>query len=147
MGIVRLHTTAQVEIDQMLGRIQNDLFDLGADLATPEEAAPKYPPLRVIQTQVDRLEREIDSLNANLSPLTSFILPGGTAAAAYLHLARTVARRAERAITTLSAEVQINSVALAYINRLSDFFFVLARHVNDGGKGDVLWIPGAHRDP
>ena len=131
----------------MLGRIQNDLFDLGADLATPEEEAPKYPPLRVIQTQVDRLEREIDSLNANLSPLTSFILPGGTAAAAYLHLARTVARRAERAITTLSAEVQINSVALAYINRLSDLFFVLARHVNDRGKGDILWIPGAHRDP
>ena len=146
IGILRLNLLGPSAVDEMLSRIQNDLFDLGADLATPEIADPKYPPLRVIQTQVDRIEREIDGLNANLAPLTSFILPGGSAAAAYSHLARTVARRAERAMTTLNAEAPINGVALAYINRLSDFFFVLARHLNADGAEDVLWIPGAHRD-
>jgi cob(I)alamin adenosyltransferase len=143
VGLARLHTAG--EPDAMLSRIQNDLFDLGADLCTPETENPKYPPLRVSQAQIDRLEREIDAMNAKLKPLDSFILPGGTPAAAYLHLARTVARRAERLITQLATREAVNKLAIAYINRLSDHLFVLARHVNDDGAKDVLWVPGKNR--
>ena len=143
VGLARLHT--QGEVDAMLARIQNDLFDLGADLCTPEAPNPKYPPLRIAQAQVDRLEREIDAMNEKLKPLDSFILPGGTPAAAYLHLARTVSRRAERLITALARSQTVNPLAIAYINRLSDHLFVLARHVNDDGARDVLWVPGKNR--
>ncbi|MFD2204417.1 cob(I)yrinic acid a,c-diamide adenosyltransferase [Kiloniella antarctica] len=142
-GLVRLHS--EENVDEILSRIQNDLFDLGADLCCPEEENPKYPPLRVTAEQVERLEREIDEINANLTPLKSFILPGGSAAAAYLHQARTVSRRAERLISALGQVEEINPEGLRYINRLSDLFFVLARHVNDNGAQDVLWIPGANR--
>lgn len=145
IGIARLHTAALAEVDAMLGRIQNDLFDLGADLCTPEDPDPKYPPLRVVQSQVDRLEREIDAMNAELAPLTSFILPGGSPAAAHLHLARTIVRRAERHMTELATVEAINPVAVKYANRLSDHLFVLGRHVNDAGARDVLWIPGNNR--
>jgi cob(I)alamin adenosyltransferase len=148
IGLARLHT-AQLsgggEADAMLGRIQNDLFDLGADLATPEEKDPKYPPLRVTAAQVERLEREIDAMNAVLAPLNSFVLPGGSAAAAHLHLARTVVRRAERLVSALMAAEPVNPEALKYANRLSDHLFVLSRHLNDDGEKDVLWVPGAHR--
>jgi cob(I)alamin adenosyltransferase len=143
VGLARLHTSG--DVDAMLARIQNDLFDLGADLCTPEAPNPKYPPLRIAQAQVDRLEREIDAMNETLKPLDSFILPGGTPAAAYLHLARTVSRRAERLITALAESQTINPLAIAYINRLSDHLFVLARHVNDDGAKDVLWAPGKNR--
>lgn len=143
IGLVRLHTSG--EHDAMLSRIQNDLFDLGADLCTPEKENPKYPPLRIVQEQVDRLEREIDRLNGEMSPLTSFILPGGSAASSYLHLARTVCRRAERRMVALADSEPVNPVAIAYINRLSDFLFVLGRFLNDKGKKDVLWVPGANR--
>ena len=125
--------------------MQNDLFDLGADLATPEVENPEYPPLRITAPQVERLEREIDQLNAELAPLNSFVLPGGSPAAAYLHLARTVARRAEREITALAEAEAINPEAIRYINRLSDLLFVMSRHVNDKGARDVLWVPGANR--
>ncbi len=130
-------------LDAMLGRIQNDLFDLGADLATPEK--PGRERLRLVATQVARLEAEIDTLNAGLAPLTSFVLPGGTPAAATLHLCRTVARRAERLAVALAAREPLNPEATRYINRLSDFFFVAARLANDGGAGDVLWVPGENR--
>jgi cob(I)alamin adenosyltransferase len=143
VGLARLHTKG--EPDAMLGRIQNDLFDLGADLCTPEAENPKYPPLRMTQPQIDRLEHEIDAMNAKMKPLDSFILPGGTPAAAHLHLARTVARRAERLMTELATHERINKVAIAYINRLSDHLFVLARHLNDDGAKDVLWVPGKNR--
>ena len=143
IGLVRLETAG--DVDAMLSRIQNDLFDVGADLSTPEQEAPKYPPLRVLDAQVERLEREIDDMNATLQPLKSFILPGGSRASAYLHLARTVTRRAERLVTALSQTETINMAALRYLNRLSDHLFVLARHLNDGGAGDVLWVPGANR--
>jgi cob(I)alamin adenosyltransferase len=143
VGLARLHSSG--EVDAMLARIQNDLFDLGADLCTPEAPDPKYPPLRVVQAQVDRLEHEIDALNATMKPLDSFILPGGSPAASWLHLARTVVRRAERLMTELSAHEAINPVAVKYANRLSDHLFVLARHLNDGGKNDVLWVPGKNR--
>ncbi len=143
IGLARLHTKGAV--DKMLAAIQNDLFDLGADLCTPEEAKPKYPPLRVVEAQVERLEREIDAMNAKLAPLDSFILPGGTAAAACLHLARTVARRAEREIVRLAATKDVNPAAIRYINRLSDHLFVLSRRVNDNGAKDVLWVPGKNR--
>lgn len=143
IGLAALHTDG--EAAEMLRRIQNDLFDLGADLCTPESPAPKHPPLRVSQAQIARLEAEIDRLNAELAPLKSFILPGGSPAAAWLHLARTVARRAEREICALSAREAVNPLALAYINRLSDHLFVLARHLNDKGAADVLWAPGANR--
>ena len=146
IGMVRCHLADRPEVDAMLSRIQNDLFDLGADLATPEAENPKYPPLRIIAAQVTRLEREIDDMNAALAPLTSFILPGGTAAAAATHLARTVARRAERRIVTFGESAALNPQALAYINRLSDHLFVLARHLNDNGVTDVLWVPGANRE-
>ncbi len=123
----------------MLGRIQNDLFDLGADLATPESDSPA---LRITEDQVTRLEAEIDAMNADLQPLTSFILPGGSQAAAWLHLARTVTRRAERRMTELASEEVLSEPAMRYINRLSDHLFVLARTLNDGGKTDILWRPG-----
>jgi|TARA_R100000005_G_scaffold96715_1_gene86597 cob(I)alamin adenosyltransferase len=143
IGLVRLHVKG--ETDKMLSRIQNDLFDLGADLCTPEKENPKYPPLRIIQQQVDRLEQEIDQLNSELSPLNSFILPGGSAASSYLHLARTVCRRAERRIIALADSEHVNTAAIAYINRLSDFLFVLGRFLNNKGAEDVLWVPGANR--
>ncbi|WP_085900977.1 cob(I)yrinic acid a,c-diamide adenosyltransferase [Kiloniella majae] len=143
VGIARLHSKDLV--DDILARIQNDLFDLGADLCCPEEKDPEYPPLRITAEQVERLEQEIDDLNADLAPLKSFILPGGSEIAAYLHQARTVSRRAERLISALSQTEEINPEGLKYINRLSDLFFVLARHVNDKGAKDVLWVPGANR--
>ncbi len=143
IGLARLH--ADGAADAMLARIQNDLFDLGADLCTPEAEAPKYPPLRIVQAQIDRLEGEIDAMNAELAPLTSFILPGGSALAAHLHHARTVARRAERDVTRLAEAETINPLALKYINRLSDHLFVLARFVNGKGADDVLWVPGQNR--
>jgi len=139
LGIARLY--ADAEVDQKLARIQNDLFDVGADLATPGSAATD---LRAVQPQVDRLEAEIDAMNALLPPLASFILPGGAPAAAYLHLARTVVRRAERLAVEAATTGEINPVAIRYLNRLSDHLFVLARTQN-GSAGDVLWIPGAHR--
>ena len=143
VGIARLHATG--DADAMLGRIQNDLFDLGADLCTPEEENPKYPPLRISDRQVERLEHEIDAMNENLAPLDSFILPGGSPAAAYLHLARTVARRAERLIVELAATEPVNPAAVRYANRLSDHLFVLSRHLNEDGRRDVLWVPGSNR--
>ncbi|HRE44117.1 MAG TPA: cob(I)yrinic acid a,c-diamide adenosyltransferase [Terricaulis sp.] len=144
VGVVRLHTTGDARLDPILARIQNDLFDLGADLATPQ--TDKFEALRVSEAQVDRLEAEVDALHAGQAPLTSFILPGGGAAAAYLHLARTVARRAERAITRLVEEdASTNLACLKYANRLSDLFFIMARAANDDGKSDVLWVPGANR--
>lgn len=144
IGMARLHT-ADDPADAILARIQNDLFDLGADLCTPEQDDPKYPPLRIVAEQVARLEGEIDRLNADLAPLNSFILPGGTPAAAHLHLARTVARRAERLIAELAEREPVNPEALKYANRLSDLLFVLGRHLNGNGAGDVLWVPGANR--
>ncbi len=145
IGLVRLHTTDRPEIDAMLARIQNDLFDLGADLCTPEAEDPPYPPLRILETQVDRLEAEIDAMNADLAPLTSFILPGGSPAAAHLHLARTVVRRAERLMTELAETEPVNPAAVKYANRLSDHLFVLSRKMNADGAADVLWVPGANR--
>lgn len=134
------------EADEMLARIQNDLFDLGADLCTPEGKTKRdEQALRVVASQVERLEREIDAMNAELQPLKSFILPGGSEPASWLHLARTVARRAERCITHLAAEQPINPEAIKYINRLSDHLFVLARRLNDNGAADVLWVPGGAR--
>jgi cob(I)alamin adenosyltransferase len=150
LGIARLHTSDEPTVDAMLGRIQNDLFDLGADLCTPESAKGKGPGgarLAVTDAQVTRLEQEIDTLNAELSPLRSFILSGGTPAAAHLHLARTVCRRAERLIVELAdqpGEV-VSAAAIKYINRLSDFLFVAARFVNRRGAADVLWVPGQNR--
>ncbi|HKM73303.1 MAG TPA: cob(I)yrinic acid a,c-diamide adenosyltransferase [Stellaceae bacterium] len=143
IGVARLHADAAAE--EMLGRIQNDLFDLGADLCTPEGGKRGEGALRIAAAQVDRLEREIDAMNATLAPLDSFILPGGTAAAAHLHLARTVTRRAERLVSELAGVDQVNPDALKYLNRLSDHLFVLGRRVNDRGARDVLWRPGANR--
>jgi len=134
------------EADAMLGRIQNDLFDLGADLCTPEGKTKRdAQALRVVPSQTERLEQEIDAMNAELKPLNSFILPGGSEAASWLHLGRTVARRAERCMTALAAREAINPEAIKYINRLSDHLFVLARRLNDNGATDVLWVPGATR--
>jgi len=129
----------------MLGRIQNELFDLGADLATPKAEAGTDEALRITAGQVQRLEHEIDVLNADMEPLESFILPGGTEVGAALHLARTVVRRAERILVALAEQERINPEALKYLNRLSDHLFVLARHANDRGRSDVLWHPGATR--
>lgn len=142
IGLARLHTTG--EADAMLARIQNDLFDLGADLCRPG-ADIEDGRLRVIDSQVARLEREIDAMNAELAPLRSFVLPGGTPASAFLHLARTVVRRAERLVVALAENEAVNPAAIRYLNRLSDHLFVLARHLNDKGARDVLWVPGAHR--
>ncbi len=143
VGLTRLHTKG--EADAMLARIQNDLFDLGADLCTPETPDPKYPPLRIVEAQVERLEREIDAMNESLAALNSFVLPGGSPAAAALHLARTVARRAEREIVALAAREAVNPAAIRYANRLSDHLFVLSRKLNDNGASDVLWVPGKNR--
>lgn len=143
IGIARLHTEG--DVDDMLMRIQNDLFDLGADLCTPEDGKRSEGALRIVDAQVDRLEQEIDSMNADLQPLSSFILPGGSAAASYLHLARTVSRRCERLMTELAIDEDVNPAALKYMNRLSDHLFVLARKVNDNGGTDVLWVPGQNR--
>jgi cob(I)alamin adenosyltransferase len=148
IGLARLHTRHDEEVDGMLGRIQNDLFDLGADLATPEGGRPRArEDLRIAETQAERLEREIDRLNAHLSPLKSFVLPGGTEAAAHLHLARTVCRRAERLVVALAGkpDERVSPAAIKYLNRLSDFLFVAARYVNDHGARDVLWVPGQNR--
>jgi cob(I)alamin adenosyltransferase len=143
IGIARLHTEG--DVDDMLMRIQNDLFDLGADLCTPENDKRSEGALRIVDSQVDRLEQEIDAMNADLQPLSSFILPGGSAAASYLHLARTVSRRCERLMTELAIDEDVNPAALKYMNRLSDHLFVLARKVNDNGATDVLWVPGQNR--
>ena len=144
IGLARLH--APPAADAILARIQNDLFDLGADLSTPAgERKRQAGALRIAAAQVTRLEREIDALNADLKPLDSFVLPGGSPCAAHLHLARTVARRAERVAVRLAAANEINPEALKYLNRLSDLLFVLARHVNDKGAADILWRPGANR--
>jgi len=131
-------------VDDMLKRIQNDLFDLGADLCTVE-AKQGSEALRIVATQTERLEREIDTMNAELQPLTSFVLPGGSEASAWLHLARTVGRRAERRMTALAAGQPVNPEAVRYVNRLSDHLFVLARRLNDNGAADVLWVPGQSR--
>ncbi len=150
VGLVRQHTQdSSVEnIDQMLARIQNDLFDLGADLCAPDNGEKlEYTPLRITQPQVDRLESEIDLLNSELSPLRSFVLPGGSAAAASLHLARTISRRAERLIVELDEmeNEPVGAAVIKYINRLSDFFFVASRYLNNKGEDDVLWVPGQNQ--
>ncbi len=146
IGIARLYLDGP--LDKALSRIQNDLFDLGADLCTPDEGKPlDYEPLRMTEAQVERLEAEIDEMNARLEPLKSFILPGGSEAAAHLHLARTVSRRAERLMVGLVhiEGEQVGEPALKYVNRLSDFLFVAGRIANDEGREDVLWVPGANR--
>lgn len=149
VGMVRLHTsTTDHDLDRMLSRIQNDLFDLGADLATPEtEEPPAYEPLRITDAQVARIEADIDALNSGLKPLRSFVLPGGSPASAALHMARTVARRAERLIVELGEQPgeHVNPAAVKYINRISDFFFVAGRVVNNNGADDLLWVPGENR--
>jgi cob(I)alamin adenosyltransferase len=143
IGVARLHASG--EVDAMLMRIQNDLFDLGADLCVPETAKRAEGRLRIAEAQVERLEREIDAMNAELAPLTSFVLPGGSPAAAHLHLARAIARRAERLMVELAAAEPLNEAALRYMNRLSDHLFVASRFVNDKGAKDVLWVPGGNR--
>ena len=143
IGVARL--AAQGDLGAALARIQNDLFDLGADLSAPDEGRKGEGALRIAEAQVERLEHEIDAIIEKLSPLTSFILPGGKALAAHLHLARAIARRAEAAMVALAAEAAINPAALRYANRLSDLLFVMARAANDGGKSDVLWVPGKNR--
>ncbi|MEL7165168.1 MAG: cob(I)yrinic acid a,c-diamide adenosyltransferase [Pseudomonadota bacterium] len=147
VGVARL--VAEGDVDEGLSRIQNDLFDLGADLCRPDmekDADAEYPPLRMIDAQVSRLEAEIDAMNSSLDPLRSFILPGGTALSAHLHVCRTVARRAERLSVELATMEAVNPAAVKYLNRLSDWFFVAARIANNGGKDDVLWVPGANRE-
>lgn len=146
IGLARLHATG--EMDARLAMIQNDLFDLGADLCRPDmakDAEAEYPPLRMVPAQVERLEQEIDAMNADLAPLKSFILPGGSALAAYLHLTRTVSRRAERMVVELAGTEDVNQAAVTYLNRLSDWCFVASRVANNNGTDDVLWVPGANR--
>jgi cob(I)alamin adenosyltransferase len=148
IGIARLHLASEPDVAAILLRVQNDLFDLGADLAAPENPdKPNRERLRIVDSQVDRLESDIDKLNAELAPLTSFVLPGGEAAAAHLHLARTVCRRAERLVVELAANKNetVGASAIRYLNRLSDLLFVAARYVNGRGARDILWVPGAHR--
>jgi len=146
IGVALLHIS-HPERRAMLGRIQNELFDLGADLATPgDDFTPTEMTLRIVAEQVARLEREIDGMNAALAPLRSFILPGGDPAAAHIHVARAVVRRAERSAVAAARQTGLNPQALAYINRLSDHLFVLARLINHDGGGDVLWKPGATRE-
>lgn len=146
VGMARLH--ADGEIDAQLAMIQNDLFDLGADLCRPDmdaDASAEYPPLRMSDTQVDRLESQIDAMTQAVEPLRSFVLPGGSALAAHLHLCRTVSRRAERLCVELATQDDVNPAALKYLNRLSDWFFQASRIANDDGRSDVLWVPGANR--
>ena len=146
VGLARLHTTEAM--DAQLVMVQNDLFDLGADLCRPDmekDAEAEYPPLRMANAQVERLEAEIDAMTDVLEPLRSFILPGGSPLAAHLHQCRTVARRAERLTVELATMEAVNPAAVKYLNRLSDWFFAAARIANDGGKADVLWVPGANR--
>ena len=146
IGVARLQLKDARELDAMLAMIQNDLFDLGADLSVPQREG-KAERLRVVASQVERLERNIDSLNGKLAPLTSFVLPGGTPGAAYLHLARTICRRAERMMVELASrpDEPVSEAAISYINRLSDFLFVASRAANGNGADDVLWVPGQHR--
>ncbi len=152
LGVARLHASA--DHLAMIVRIQNDLFDVGADLATPGDdwnpgaPQPEWPPLRIVQSQIDRLEAEIDGMNADLEPLNSFILPGGTPLSAFLHVARTIVRRAEREAVAAAADAPVNPAAIHYLNRLSDHLFVMARHANRperGGEGDPLWVPAQNR--
>jgi len=146
VGLARLH--AGGEMDAALARIQNDLFDLGADLCRPDiakDADAEYPPLRVVEAQVDRLESEIDAMNADLQPLRSFVLPGGSAVSAHLHQCRTVSRRAERLTVACARVDDVNPIVVRYLNRLSDWFFVASRAANENGAKDVLWVPGANR--
>ena len=146
LGLARLHASG--DMDAALARVQNDLFDLGADLCTPDienDGSAEYPRLRIVASQVDRLEAEIDAMNAKLTPLRSFILPGGSPLAAHLHICRTVSRRAERLVVELASIETINDDAVKYLNRLSDWFFVAGRIANDDGAADVLWVPGANR--
>jgi cob(I)alamin adenosyltransferase len=148
IGLARLHTAEDAQLDAMLARIQNDLFDVEADLCMPDKGkGPGGARLSVTEAQVTRLEQEIDLLNAELAPLRSFVLPGGTPAAAYLHLARTICRRVERLMVELADKPgeSVSASALKYINRLSDFLFVASRHANNKGAGDVLWVPGENR--
>ena len=142
LGLLRLHTAAEADVDPLLARIQNELFDLGADLCVPGEGGAR---LRLEAAQSARLDAEIAGLNAALPPLRSFVLPGGSPAAAMAHLARTVTRRAERLVVALAAEEALNPEAVRYLNRLSDLFFVVSRRLNGNGAGDVLWVPGATR--
>lgn len=144
LGLVRLHTGADMAVDAMLSRIQNELFDVGADLCVPGEAGAR---LRVADTQSLRLEAEIATMNAALPPLRSFVLPAGCPAAAHAHLARTVVRRAERLAVALAAQEEVNAAVIRYLNRLSDHLFVLSRHLNAAAGGDVVWVPGATRGP
>lgn len=148
IGVVRIHLAGHQGLDAKLGRIQNDLFDLGADLCVPDRGKkPEWEVLRVSDDQVARLEAEIDEMNSELKPLKSFVLPGGSPASAALHVARTVCRRAEREMVALAAQDDepVSAAALKYINRLSDFLFVAGRYVNDRGRSDVLWVPGQNR--
>ena len=142
LGLVRLH--AEGALDDLLARVQNDLFDLGADLATPDGVSG-FTPLRIVASQVTALEAALDDYNDAMSPLTSFILPAGTALSSHLHMARTIVRRAERDAVALQAREAVNAEAVKYLNRLSDLLFVLARHANDDGRSDVLWVPGGSR--
>lgn len=146
VGLARLHASG--ETDAQLAAIQNDLFDLGADLCRPDrerDAEAEHPPLRLAAAQVERLEAEIDAMNTRLEPLRSFVLPGGTPLAAHLHLCRTVCRRAERLAVELATGEDVNPAAIRFLNRLSDWFFVASRIANDDGRADVLWVPGANR--
>lgn len=143
IGLIRLYVEG--DVDDLLSRVQNDLFDLGADLCTPEDGRRAEGALRIMPEQVEALEAAIDRYNENLESLKSFILPGGTPAAAHMHMARTVSRRAERLVVALAETEQVNPEAVKYLNRLSDLFFVLSRYCNDNGKADVLWVPGANR--
>ncbi len=150
IGLARIHTADLPRLHDMLMRIQNDLFDLGADLATPEivgDKKPEFEPLRILESQVKRIEIDIDALNKDIEPLRTFVLPGGSPAAAALHGARTVARRAERLIVQLSKteNEQVTPATIHYMNRISDFLFVAARHANNNGRDDVLWVPGENR--
>lgn len=148
IGLARLYTEGNVDLDEALARIQNDLFDLGADLATPDDGKPlEYEPLRITAGQVKRIETEIDAMNEKLDPLRSFVLPGGSKLSANLHLARTVARRAERMIVELSQQEneKVSTECILYMNRISDYLFVAARFANNSGKSDVLWVPGKNR--
>jgi cob(I)alamin adenosyltransferase len=145
IGVVRLYTATSKVHDDMLRRIQHDLFDLGADLSTPYVEGKQDESLRIVATQVARLEQEIDKMNETIPPLSSFVLPGGSEASAYLHVARTVSRRAERVTCELATSEKVNPEAIKYLNRLSDFLFVLARALNGNGAQDVTWVPGINR--